>query len=253
MLLPGLNRWKAATIYLGLSALVALTIVSLMLMLWYPRPYFQAMGGGELILLLVGVDVVLGPMIVLIIFNPAKKSLRLDLAIIALLQLVALAYGCYVMFQARPVYNVFAIDRFEVVAANQIDAGALAAATLPEFKTLPYRGPRVIAVRLPTDPDEQLRITMLAMGGGPDLSALPRYYVPYSQLSADAARRANPLGLLAKRQPGQASIIRDFVAGSGRREDELGFLPMRARTKDMAVVIALKTGEVVGALPIYPW
>jgi hypothetical protein len=72
-------------------------------------------------------------------------------------------------------------------------------------------------------------------------------------LSADAARRANPLGLLAKRQPGQASIIRDFVAGSGRREDELGFLPMRARTKDMAVVIALKTGEVVGALPIYPW
>jgi hypothetical protein len=35
------------------------------------------------LLLVPGVDVVLGPIIVLIVFNPAKKYLRLDLAIIA--------------------------------------------------------------------------------------------------------------------------------------------------------------------------
>jgi len=73
MLLRGLNRWKAATVYLGLSATIAALIVGLMLLVWYPWPYFEAMGGEKLILLMVGVDVVLGPIIVLIIFNPAKK------------------------------------------------------------------------------------------------------------------------------------------------------------------------------------
>jgi len=248
-----LNRFQAATIYLGLSALIAATIVGLMLLVWYPLPYFEAMGGDTLILLMVGVDVVLGPIIVLVIFNPAKKYLRLDLAIIALFQLVALAYGCYVMLRARPVYNVFTVDRFEVIAANQIDNEALAAATLSEFKTLPHMGPRVIAAVAPTDPGEQLAIAMSAMGGGADLSRLPRFYVPYAQMAAKAANQAKRLEVLAKRQPDDAGVIRDFVAASGRREDEMGFLPMAARNKDMSVVVSLNTGDVIGILPIYPW
>jgi hypothetical protein len=253
MLLTALNRWKAATIYLGLSALIAATIVSLMLIVWYPLPYFEAMGGFTLFLILVGVDVILGPAIVLIIFNPAKKYLKLDLAIIALLQLAALAYGSYVIFEARPVYNVFAIDRFEAIAANRIDPEALADASLPEFKTLPITGPRVIAVRRPTDPDEQFRLSMQALSGGADLSVLPRYYVPYAQLAEKAAARAKPLEILAQRHPDQASAIRTFIADSRRREDEIGFLPMTARDKDMAMVIAMKTGEIIGILPIDPW
>lgn len=253
MLLRGLNRWKAAAIYLALSATIAATIVGVMLFVWYPRPYFQAMGGAALILLMVGVDIVLGPIIVLIIFNPAKRYLRLDLALIAILQFAALAYGLYVMFQARPVYNVFAVDRFEVIAANQISAEALADATLPEFSALPYSGPRIIAAVPPTDPDEQMGIAMSAMAGGPDLSRLPRYYVPYAQMATKAAAHARPLATLAQRQPDQAGVIKEFVAASGRGEDELGFLPMRARDKDMSVVIALRSGGVIGILPVYPW
>ena len=54
-----------------------------MLAVWYPQPYFAAMGGATLILLLIGVDVVIGPLITLIVFDPKKKSLRFDLAVIA--------------------------------------------------------------------------------------------------------------------------------------------------------------------------
>jgi hypothetical protein len=72
-------------------------------------------------------------------------------------------------------------------------------------------------------------------------------------MAANAAARAKPLDVLAKQQPDQASVVRDFVARSGQREDELGFLPMTGRDKDLAVVVSRKTGEVVGFLPIYPW
>src|SRR5437762_8514172 len=108
MTLVSLNRWKAAAIHLGLSALIAITVVTAMLLVWYPPPYFNTAGGQGLLKILVGVDICLGPLLTLIIFDPRKKSLRLDLSIIAMVQVAALVYGVWIMFEARPVYAAFA-------------------------------------------------------------------------------------------------------------------------------------------------
>ena len=116
---------------------------------WYPPPYFALMGGAMLILLIVGCDVAIGPLITLIIFRVGKKGLKVDLAIVALLQVTALAYGAYVMFEARPVFTVYAVDRFEVVSANEINAEALAQAAAPEFASLPVAGPKVVGAAMP--------------------------------------------------------------------------------------------------------
>src|SRR5262249_31768987 len=87
------TRWQAAPIHLLISAAIATAVVSSMLLLWYPRPFFAAAGGATLLVLLIGVDVVLGPLLTLVVYDPRKKTLALDLAIIAALQLAALAYG----------------------------------------------------------------------------------------------------------------------------------------------------------------
>jgi hypothetical protein len=253
MKLTSLNRWKASLAHLAISAAIGIAVVALMLVVWYPRPYFKAMGGDVLILLLIGVDVVIGPLITLIIFDPKKKALKFDLSVIAALQLGALAYGGYVMFVARPVYNVFVVDRFETVAANQIDAASLANVTAGEFKSLPLTGPKMIAARQPEDPNRRTDIVLQAMNGGPDLANLPDLYVPYADVRGEAARIAHPLPELVNRQPGDAATIRAFLADAGRTEDAVGFLPMKARNHDMTVLVDKKTGDVVGILPIYPW
>ena len=252
MRLDSLNRFKASAIHLALSAAIGATVVALMLALWYPKHYFAAMGGGMLIILLIGVDVVLGPLITLIVFNPKKKSLRFDLAVIALVQLAALVYGCSVMFEARPVYSVFVADRFEVIAANAIDEASREKAA-PEFRALSLTGPRVVGAREPADEDRKAEIVMSAAKGGVDLANLPDLYVPYAQVRQDAARAAKPLAELAKRQPHDAVAIRAFVADSGRAEDAVGFVPMRARNQDMSVVVDKKSGDVVGIVPVNPW
>ena len=92
------SRWKAAGIHLLISIFIAVLVVAAMLLIWYPSPYFQAMGGAGLLMLVVGVDVVLGPLITLIIFNTKKKSLKFDLTCVAVVQMVALAYGVSTMF-----------------------------------------------------------------------------------------------------------------------------------------------------------
>jgi len=250
--LASLNRFKASAIHLALSAAIGATVVALMLALWYPQHYFAAMGGATLIILLIGVDVVLGPLITLIVFDPKKKSLRFDLAVIALLQLAALVYGCSVMFEARPVYSVFVADRFEVIPANAIDEESREKAA-PEFRSLSLTGPRVVGAREPADPQRKADIVTSAAKGGVDLANLPDLYVPYGEVRQDAARAAKPLAELARRQAQDAPVIRTFVAGSGRAEDAVGFVPMRARNQDMAVVVDKKSGDIVGMVPVNPW
>ncbi len=252
MTLQSLNRWKAAGLHLALSALIAFTLVLLVVELWYPGPYFAAMGGATLLRLLIGVDVILGPLITLIIFDPKKPRLKFDLAAIATMQIAALAAGAFIMFDARPVFTVFTGDRFEVVPANSIDDASRARAAA-EFQALPLNGPRVVGAHQPSDPRERSEISLSATFGGPDIAHLPHLYHSFAEVAADAGRRARPLSQLARRGPADALLVRDFIDTSGRADASVGYLPVRARNEDFAMIIDRKSGAIVGSLRINPW
>ena len=249
-------RYKAAAIHLSISAVIAVLVMGGMFAIWYPPPLFEAMGAGFLIFVLVGVDVVLGPLVTLIIFNPKKavRLLKLDLTVIGLLQLSALAYGVYVVAEARPAYVVFVKDRFEVTAADEIPPDELAKVTRPEFKTIPKTGPVVVAAPLPKDPAEFSRI-MTASIGGTDLKSFPQHYVPIDT-QLDAVRKAaQPLEALRRRRGKDEGTkpIDEGVRKSGVPESELGYLPLRARNRDMSVLIDKRSGRIAGYAAVSPW
>jgi hypothetical protein len=246
------TRVQAALIHLGLSVLVAATIVAVMLLVWYPSPYFAAAGGATLLILLIGVDVVLGPLLTFVVFDPAKKSLVYDLAVIAMLQVAALIYGVHVMASARPAFVVYMRGAFDVVSANDVMTEGMAQAPLPEFQSVPLTGPRLAAARMPVDPGLQLRIGMEVMAGGPDITAYPRYYIPYATASRDAAASGKPLATLAKASPENAAAVAKFAASSGKAVEGMVFLPLHARGTPMSIVLDKGTGDVVGVLPLEP-
>lgn len=252
MTLQSLNRWTAFGLHFAISVLIAATVVALVMWLWYPAPYFRAMGGDTLLRLLIGVDVALGPLITLLIFDAKKPRLRQDLAIVVTLQFAALAYGAWVMFDARPVYNVFVKDRFETVAANSIEPESLGRAA-PAFRSLPLSGPLVVAASAPKDPNEAATITMNAAAGGLDFANYPHLYEPYSQAAVKAARAARPLVGLSQKGQETASAIGHFVAANGNGARSLGYLPVKARNRDFAAVVDRGTGEIVGYLAVDPW
>jgi hypothetical protein len=179
-----LSRWQAAGIHFLISVIVALAVVATMYFLWYPTPYFQAMGGDGLLMLVVGVDVVLGPLITLIIFNTKKKSLKFDLMCIAILQMVALAYGVSTMFQARPVYTVFNNNRFDVVIAAGMNVDEQAKVTNAMFKSLPIAGPQIVAMELPNEKKELEHVLF----SGIDSRAFSQYYVAYDAKAKEAQK-----------------------------------------------------------------
>jgi len=248
--LASLNRWKAAGIHLTASALVGALVLALMLGLWYRPPFFEAAGGSGLIVLLIGVDVVLGPLMTLIVFNPAKKNLRFDLMAIVFFQVAALIYGLTIMSLARPAYLVYTKDRFDLVAAIEIDRDSLAKAKAP-FDDLPWTGPRLAGVRFPTDPVEQQKLVMGAIAGS-DISQLPQYFIPYDDVEPVTAMRSHPLAQLRAKDPSAAAAIDAAVHASGRPEASLAYVPVRARTTFVALVDA-KTGAFVNLLPANGW
>lgn len=252
MTLQSFNRWTAFGLHFAISALIAATIVALVMWLWYPAPYFRAMGGDTLLRLLIGVDVAIGPFITLLIFDTKKPRLKQDLAIVVTLQLAALAYGTYVMFDARPVYNVFVKDRFETVAANSIEPESLGRAA-PAFRSLPLSGPLVVAATPPKDRSEAATITMSAAMGGPDVANLPHLYEPYSQATASVTKAARPLVGLSQKGRETATAIGDFVTANGNGARSLGYIPVKARNRDFAAVVDRRTGEIVGYLAVDPW
>jgi hypothetical protein len=244
-----MSRWKASGIHLLLSAAIAGAVLLLMLEVWYPWPLFEAAGGSRLALVLVGVDVTLGPLITLIIFKAGKKGLKFDLTAIAVMQLAALAYGIHTLYLARPVYLAFTVDRFDLVTAKDLDPADLANVTRPEFKHPPLGRPQYVAAVLPSDPEEKLKILNTSLQGK-DLQMYPQHYAPYEQEALNALKRAAALDVLAQRD---AQRVNAYLASSGRTAQSLKFLPLRAPHKDGAVLVDAASGKPLDILLIEPW
>lgn len=164
------NRWAAAleasTFHLGLSIIVALLAAWVVLQIWFPFPYRILAGGQHLFWLLVGIDVVCGPLLTAVLFNPSKsrQELMLDLSLVALIQVAALGYGLYSIAQARPVVLAFETDRMAVVSAAQIELKDLEQAPA-KFQSLSWTGPVLLGTRPPKDGAEMFDSVQLSLQG----------------------------------------------------------------------------------------
>lgn len=247
------SRLQASGIHLGISLAIALFAALLVFVVWYPYPYREISGGRELFLLVITVDVIMGPLMTLAVFNTAKprKELRLDLCVIGLLQLAALAYGVWTVAVARPVHLVFEVDRFRVVHAIEIESKLLSLA--PEgLRQLPLTGPTLLSVREFKDPKESFDATMAALNGA-SLGARPDLWQSYETAKPQVLRQAKPLAELKTRFPVHVVNIDNALApalASGRKISDIGYIPMIGRKTFWTVLIDTKTAEVIAFVPI---
>ncbi len=114
------DRLIASGIHLGISLLVAGLILVFLFAVWFPTPLMGlgALQGVQIILL---VDLVIGPLLTLIVFKRGKKTLVMDLSIIALLQIIALGYGLKTVYGQTPAYMVLTYEGFYVVSRHEVD------------------------------------------------------------------------------------------------------------------------------------
>ena len=217
---------------------------------WYPGSLAGAQGVNQLVLILIGVDVVIGPLITTLIYVPGKWGLRFDLCVIAAMQTTALLYGLEAIHGGRPAYVVFNVDRFDVVAYQDVNRESLARA--PEGFGIRLLGPQTVGAQLPQDLQAKSEILFSAIAGGADLPQFPEYFVSLASVQGSMILKQHPLDELRTINEMSDEQWAAFIASLGRPEAEMGYLPMAANRKDGAVVIDSKTGEILDIALLTP-
>ncbi len=247
-----MNRFQASGIHLGISLIIATLVGCLIYFVWYPHPYFQVAGGSTLMLLIMGVDIVIGPLLTLVVYKAGKKGLRFDLLCIALLQGCAFFYGLGIIIQARPVFIVAAVDRFVPVYANDLDDADLAKATRPEFMELPWTGPKLVGAMSPTDRKEKNDLLFSGLAGK-DLEKFPKYYVPYADVAEAMLSKAKPLVELATKSPHNKAIVDRYLSTNALSIGDLAYLPLHGRTEEYTMILSTVSKRPLDVLAADPW
>jgi hypothetical protein len=236
----------AAASHLAISALIASAVAVVTLGIWYPGAIGQMAGGRKLFFLILGVDVVMGPLLTLVVFDKRKprRELIRDLAVIAALQLAALSYGLHTLYVARPVALVHEPDRFRVLTAQDVQVADLPNAR-EEFRQLSLSGPLILGTR-PTRPEEKLESLELALKGF-DIGQRPSRWQPYAESRATILAQGKPVVDLIKRYPARAAELQALLAELKLAPEQAHYLPVVARGD--WVVILNAQGDIAGYAP----
>lgn len=246
-----ISKKNAFLLHLSVSALVVGAICTIIFFFWYPAPYFDAKGAGGVLRVLIGVDLILGPTLTLILYKPRKPGLLLDLSIIAAIQLGALIYGTTVIFQERPYYAVFAVDRFEVIAYRDADASMI---KHDELRRKPLQGPILAVASLPGDPVAfQRLLEETVFEGKPDIQYRPEFWSPYVDSSRTVAQRARGLATLAEEKPETEASISRFARSLERDVSEFSYVPLVGKDRSFVFVIDAVTAEPIDIIDADPW
>ena len=237
-----MSRWRAAGLHLLVSLVVVAIVCLLMLRVWFPDGLISVAGMSRFVLLLLGIDLCIGPLITLIVYKAGKPRLRFDLAVIALLQLAFFCYGLHAIWQTRPVYLVGTIDRLTLVFANQVEI-------TPGDPPLPIGRPALVGTRIPENREERHAVMMTALAGGPDIDMRPRYYVPYEQVTAQLRTHARRLRNLQLR-PDENAKLTNAARKAGLDPSRVLILPVMSSRKTGVALLAAGSLEPRAVLGI---
>ena len=193
----------------------------------------------------------IGPILTLIVYKPGKPSLKFDLSVIVVLQISALSYGMHTVFEGRPTFVVFSVDRFDVSRAYEIDPDSAKKAQLSSNQSaiVDWFGPRWVGAVRSTDRKRQQEIMWSSLKGGPDWHQLPELFVPLEQVKNQILKTAKPLQELRLLYQHDHSIdaLLDWNAANVKWQ------PLRSNAKNMVVLIDADSAKVIRVVDINPW
>jgi hypothetical protein len=222
--------------HLGCSILLGLLLLALVFLVWYPAPFAHAVGVTHIFLMLLAIDVTVGPLFSLLVYKEGKKTLKMDLAIIILLQVIALGYGVYALAQSRPAWVVQAGWLFEAVPANSIDSKDQQQAKA-EYQRNSLFGPQWVAVDSAKNPQNVLAAAQL----------MPSTYTTVESQSARIQQHAQTLeALQAFNAPNDIAVVLKQYPQAKK------WMPLRTTGVGLVVLLNDKN-QVLATVDLRPW
>lgn len=241
-------RVKMALGHLIVSILFGLVAVYLVFFVWHPDPLQIAVGVTSIFVMMLAIDVILGPLLTLIVAtSPEKKTLKFDLAVIAIVQLVAYFYGVYNIAISRPVYIAYDNGLFELVQADTVIRNNTKS-ILPDYQKNPIWGIDWVYVPKHTNLQEQEERMRLEMQEGITPAMQAHLYQPFDTAWEQISEKKYPVSKLNQfnTKTKVDNIMKDYPMVTG-------YLGLKAPQIEMTVLIDDKNKKIIKVVDLRPW
>jgi hypothetical protein len=243
-------RLKAFSLHLLGSATALTLILGALYFGWYRWPGWRLADATQVVTVLIGVDLVLGPLMTLIVANKNKsrRGLTRDIGIIVAVQVCALIYGSTSLWSGRPLYYAFSVNILQLVQAYDIDSheAELGRQLNAELAPHCYSTPRWIWAPLPTDPEEAQKIVTGAVSGADDVTSMPRYFKPWEQGLPSLRGQLKKVEDVAYFSPGEKKKLKERLQAAGFVADQMNTMPLTGRGKPLLAVFDLANLKIIG-------
>ncbi len=243
------NKIKAFTIHLIISIVVTSIIAGVMIYFWYPLDYLDITSFKDIATLIIFIDLVIGPILTFVVFNPNKKSLKFDLSIIAMIQVSALAYGTFILYQGHPVYLTYAKGSFTLINAQLARPQD---AKYEEYRVSKLSSSNLAYAELPNDATQRNELLNISFKGGADLEERVDLYKPYHEhIDEIISNTLDTTKLFSDKKSKSETEL--FIKKYGEKVNDFVFIPLEGSTGSSIVVLDKRSASFVTTINVDPW
>jgi hypothetical protein len=229
-------RLRAFGLHLLGSVSVLTLILGALYLGWYRWPGWYLTNVTTVVLVMIGVDVVIGPLLTFVIANPSKsrRELKRDIGIIVAAQLCALVYGSVSLWNGRPLYYGFAdkmpqaIQAYDLETSDAEEGRRLNPELAPHWYTLP---------RWVWEPS--------VSGDG---IFKPRYFKPWDQGLPTLQKKLEKMSDSRYFLPFEKRSLERQMKASGLPVDQQNTLPLTGRGRPALIVFEPNTLKILAIL-----
>lgn len=231
--------------HISVSLFVLVLCFTLIYYVWYPNALLTATGALKIILIILAIDLIIGPILGFMVYKPAKKTLKFDLSIIFALQIMALSYGIYTIGQGRPAYIVYNVDRFEVIRYNEL---IIEDTHYPHTLISFWQQPQFFAVDFSKNLAQRNQDMFEEVLAGISIAQRPERYVPLKKVKTQIQQRSQSLAHLNNfnNQMDVNKILKKYPEANA-------WVPLQANHQDMVVLINKEQAKVIQIVNLKPW
>lgn len=236
---------KAVVFHLVLSLSLTILLAFWIYYRWFPAPFSFAAGALTGLLIVVSVDMCLGPFLTFILMH-SKKSARetlVDAVLIATLQGTALGYGLWQVYLARPAAVVFWQDAFYLVKAASF---LQRYGSIPDMSAYSQRDLPLIYALKPVTTDE-LRVFEKALAAGVVPFEQVSLYQPLQLGLTEIKQSPVDMQKLVQRYP-QLQVELDAL-GDSQAQQQFVYSPLRSEYGRYLMVLNA-SAELLGVLKL---
>jgi hypothetical protein len=243
-------RLKAFSLHLLSSATALTLILGSLYFGWYRWPGWHLTDVTTVVLVMVSVDIVLGPTLTFIVAskNKTRRVLTRDIGIIVVVQLCALIYGSVSLWNGRPLYYAFSESVLQLVQAYDIDAkdAEIGRQQNPALAPHWYSLPRWIWAPLPQNAEESRKIVASAVTGGDDVISMPRHFKPWEDGLPSLRSQLKKVDDVAYFAKSEKKKLKERMKAAGLPDDQLNTMPLTGRGHPLLVVFDPVTLKITG-------